>query len=91
MRTVLFLLLVCSPLLAHAGDVDKAANRNPDSTESWLALQRDGRAASPHLQRAAPAERELSYQRWLDSFKDTIPDFYEEDIGGSMSSDSSSN
>ncbi|WP_417660678.1 DUF3613 domain-containing protein [Pseudomonas sp.] len=54
-------------------------------TESWLAIQRDGRAASMKLQRATPAERELAYQRWLDSYSHPIPEFYEQETGGQMS------
>ncbi|MGY2176648.1 DUF3613 domain-containing protein [Pseudomonas azotoformans] len=51
-------------------------------TENWMALQINGRAASPTPQRATPAEREQSLQRWLDSHKHPIPEFFESESGG---------
>ncbi|ETK24197.1 DUF3613 domain-containing protein [Pseudomonas sp. FH1] len=51
-------------------------------TENWMALQINGRAASSTPQRATPAEREQSLQRWLDSHKHPIPEFYESESGG---------
>nr|WP_314531792.1 DUF3613 domain-containing protein [uncultured Pseudomonas sp.] len=51
-------------------------------TENWMTLQINGRAASPTPQRATPAEREQSLQRWLDSHKHPIPEFYESESGG---------
>jgi hypothetical protein len=43
------------------------------STEAWLALQRDNRAAGPALPMLGDAAS-LAYQRYLDSFKNKIPD-----------------
>ncbi|OMG72391.1 DUF3613 domain-containing protein [Burkholderia ubonensis] len=43
------------------------------STETWLALQRDNRAAGPDLPMLGDAAS-LAYQRYLDSFKNKIPD-----------------
>ncbi|MFI8480641.1 DUF3613 domain-containing protein [Pseudomonas sp. NPDC078700] len=80
------------PMLVQADD--KVTSRplpQPSKTESWLAIQRDGRAASAKLQSATPAERELAYQRWLDSYSHPIPDFYDQEEGGKMSTGSSSN
>ncbi|CAI2794952.1 MULTISPECIES: DUF3613 domain-containing protein [Pseudomonas fluorescens group] len=52
-------------------------------TENWMALQINGRAASPTPQRTTPAEREQALQRWLDSHKHPIPEFFESPSGGS--------
>lgn len=54
-----------------------------EQTGVWLELQREGRAASTQVQSATPTERELSHQRWLESFKHAIPDFYQYDSDGS--------
>ncbi|WP_322066190.1 DUF3613 domain-containing protein [Burkholderia ubonensis] len=43
------------------------------STDAWLALQRDNRAAGPDLPMLGDAAS-LAYQRYLDSFKNRIPD-----------------
>ncbi|PAJ82708.1 DUF3613 domain-containing protein [Burkholderia ubonensis] len=43
------------------------------STDAWLALQRDNRAAGPDLPMLGDAAS-LAYQRYLDSFKSKIPD-----------------
>lgn len=50
--------------------------RPPQATEGWLALQASGKAASNLPQTATPKEREQAMQRWLDSYKYVIPDFY---------------
>ncbi len=50
--------------------------RPPQATEKWLALQADGKVASSVSQAQTPKEREQSMQRWLDSYKYAIPDFY---------------
>ena len=52
-------------------------------TENWMTLQINGRAASATPQRTTPAEREQSLQRWLDSHKHPIPEFFESPSGGS--------
>ena len=51
-------------------------------TENWLALQVNGLAASPTPQKTTPAEREQALQRWLDSNKHPIPEFFESESGG---------
>lgn len=58
-------------------------------TEAWLQLQVSGKAASSIAQPSSPIERDLSMQRWLDSYQHPIPDFYEQKKGGSVSSGSS--
>ena len=53
-------------------------------TAYWLRLQREGQLATPHPQVSTPAERELALQRWLDSHKHPIPEFFEQDAGGEL-------
>lgn len=53
-------------------------------TAHWLRLQREGQLATPHPQVSTPAERELALQRWLDSHKHPIPEFFEQDAGGEL-------
>ncbi|MDQ0650918.1 DUF3613 domain-containing protein [Pseudomonas cedrina] len=60
-------------------------------TENWLALQIEGRAASPTPQRTTPAEREQALQRWLDSNKHPIPEFFDQDVGGASAGGGGSN
>lgn len=57
-----------------------------EQTQNWLQLQTQGRHASPTPQAATPAEREQSMQRWLDSYKHEIPDFFEQKKGGKTGS-----
>lgn len=55
-------------------------------TEAWLQLQVRGDAASKVVQTATPSEREQSLQRWLESYKHPIPEFYDQETGGRMGS-----
>ena len=74
-------LLAVLPLGAFAigpGPVSRAQQ----DTENWLQLQVSGSVQSPIRQTATPAERELSLQRWLDSYKHEIPEYYKQDEGG---------
>lgn len=56
--------------------------KNQQETENWLQLQVNGSVQSPIRQTATPAERELSLQRWLNSYKHEIPEYYKQDEGG---------
>jgi hypothetical protein len=73
------------PLTAMA--IDSGPNSPyQQETENWLVLQNHNAMASPTPQYATAAERNLSLQRWLDSFKgDPIPEFYEQNMAGKMS------
>ncbi|OLY71552.1 hypothetical protein AU074_15440 [Pseudomonas sp. ATCC PTA-122608] len=51
-------------------------------TETWLTLQSSGQVASPAQQKASAAERDLATQRWLDSFKHPIPEYFDQKVGG---------
>ncbi|MGB3127251.1 MAG: DUF3613 domain-containing protein [Pseudomonas sp.] len=51
-------------------------------TESWLTLQSSGKVASTTPQKASAAERDQAAQRWLESFKHPIPEYFEQKVGG---------
>jgi hypothetical protein len=55
-------------------------------TESWMQLQIRGVAASTQLQTASAAEREMAMQRWLNSFNYPIPEFFDQDSAGEITS-----
>ncbi|CAH0218891.1 DUF3613 domain-containing protein [Pseudomonas brassicacearum] len=55
-------------------------------TESWMQLQIRGVVASTNLQTASAAEREMAMQRWLNSFNYPIPEFFDQDSGGEITS-----
>ncbi len=76
--------LICLALLPLTASAIPAGPSSPQQaeTENWMALQVSGRAASPTPQRASPAEREQALQRWLDSNRHPIPDFFDEKAGG---------
>ncbi|TFF38982.1 DUF3613 domain-containing protein [Pseudomonas sp. RIT623] len=63
------------PLLAAAEDPARPP-RAPTATETLLQLQASNRQASPVRQVQTDKERDQSMQRWLDSYKYAIPDFY---------------
>ena len=75
---VLLALIPLGALAIEPGPTPKTQQE----TENWLQLQVSGTAQSPIRQTAAPAERELSLQRWLDSYKHEIPEYYKQDEGG---------
>ncbi len=52
------------------------------STREWLAMQRDNRAAAP-TQPMLGDVATLVYQRYLDSFKNKIPDSMSSQLGSS--------
>jgi hypothetical protein len=67
------------------------ASDTQQQTDAWLQLQASGKAASANPQPSTPIERDLSLQRWLNSYQHPIPDFYEQKKGGSASGGSSAN
>ena len=75
---VLLALIPLSAVAIESGPTPK----NQHETENWLQLQISGSVQSPIRQTATPAERELSLQRWLDSYKHEIPEYYKQDEGG---------
>jgi len=81
--------IVCITLLglaANAWAIDPGPSSEPQQqTETWLQLQPSAKAASPIPQTATPAERDLSLQRWLNSYSHEIPEFFDQDKGGKIS------
>ena len=81
--------LCCMPLLTLAADEPSARGLVSAEMETqtgyWLRMQREGTHASPHLQSATPAERELAMQRWLESHTHPIPEFFDQKAGGELS------
>ncbi|MGE7959629.1 DUF3613 domain-containing protein [Pseudomonas sp. NPDC089530] len=79
-QTLSCLGLLLLPLAAQAIEPGPAS-LSQQSTETWLLLQSRNQVKSPIQQNASPSERELSLQRWLDSFKHPIPEYYKEYSG----------
>lgn len=79
MLSCLGLLLL--PLAAQAIEPGPASAQQ-QQTEVWLVLQSRGQAASPNPQAAAASERDLSLQRWLESYRHPIPEFFKDYSGG---------
>lgn len=79
------ILTVSSSTLVASGTAPPLVAERPETqSEMWLQLQREGNAASSHVQTATPTERELSMQRLLDSYKHPIPEYFGDDDGGSF-------
>ncbi|MFJ2366810.1 DUF3613 domain-containing protein [Pseudomonas sp. NPDC087697] len=84
------LLIVCMACLSTtAWAIEPGPSSVPQQgTEQWLQLQIRGVVASPKLQTVSSTERDLSMQRWLNSFTYPIPERYEQKVSGSMSTSS---
>ncbi|MFJ3483651.1 DUF3613 domain-containing protein [Pseudomonas sp. NPDC090202] len=92
MKSVLLTGLCLAGLSGAAMAIDPGpSSPTQQQTEAWLQLQASGKAASPIPQAASPIERDLSMQRWLNSYQHPIPDFFEQKKGGNISSGSGSN
>ncbi|ROM89727.1 DUF3613 domain-containing protein [Pseudomonas brassicacearum] len=81
------LLIVCMACLSTtAWAIEPGPSSVPQQgTEQWLQLQIRGVVASPRLQTVSATERDLSMQRWLDSFTHPIPEHFDQKASGSMS------
>lgn len=84
-------LLAASPILAEKyeyNDYERIRKETKASANSqvnvWLNAQRDGRYASKHIQNATPLEYEMTLKRWTESYTHPIPEYYEQDSGGSF-------
>ncbi|ANY89524.1 MULTISPECIES: DUF3613 domain-containing protein [Pseudomonas] len=74
-KPMMIVLCLSCPLLAQAEDPPRLPP--PDSAaEAWLRVQASNQQASPKMQKQSATERELSLQRWLDSYKYPIPDVF---------------
>jgi hypothetical protein len=82
--TFLYLALLALPLTAHA--LDGPSSPQQAETEGWLQLQISNKAASQIPQTSTATERELSMQRWLKSYQHEIPQFFDQDQGGTVDS-----
>ena len=83
--TIGCLVLLGLPL--NAGAIESGpASAQQQETEGWLVLQSSNQAASATPQTATSTERELALQRWLKKYSYSIPDFYDQDSAGEMSS-----
>ncbi|TCW87183.1 DUF3613 domain-containing protein [Burkholderia sp. SRS-46] len=72
-RVAALAALLGTAAAAHGQGLAGTAADIGRSTETWLALQRDNRAAGPDLPMLGDTAS-LAYQRYLDSFKNKIPD-----------------
>jgi hypothetical protein len=81
------LLIVCMACLSTTAWAIESgpSSQYQQGTEQWLQLQIRGVVASPHLQTASATERDLAMQRWLNSFNFPIPEFFDQDAAGEMS------
>jgi hypothetical protein len=91
--SIRFLIGFCVVFVTAVAAATEPGPDSPDQkqTEAWLQLQASGKAASPVPQPSSPIERDLSMQRWLNSYQHPIPDFYEQKTGGNVSSGSGGN
>ena len=78
---IALLSLTCSAWAIEPGP----SSKQQQQTEAWLQLQPSAKAASPTPQTATPAERDLSLQRWLNSYRHEIPEFFDQEKGGKIS------
>lgn len=72
-----WIVLAClaAPLSALAEDPPRQP-RSQTATEALLQVQASNRQASSVRQVQTDKERDQAMQRWLDSYKYPIPDFY---------------
>ena len=82
------LLIVCMACLSTtAWAIEPGPSSAPQKgTEQWLQMQIRGVFASPKLQSASATERDLAMQRWLNSFLYPIPEFFDQDTAGEITS-----
>lgn len=73
---LLLLTLSSQPLTALAIQAGPSS-ASQNATEAWLQMQASNQQASKIPQSATPKEREQTMQRWLDSYKYEIPEFYQ--------------
>ena len=80
------LLIVCMACLStSAWAIEPGpSSKEQKGTEQWMQLQIRGIVASPKLQTASATERDLAMQRWLNSFLYPIPEFFDQDAAGEM-------
>ncbi|MGF6329240.1 hypothetical protein ABH909_002118 [Pseudomonas sp. BS3782 TE3695] len=82
------LLIVCMACLStSAWAIEPGpSSKEQKGTEQWLVMQSRGVVASTKLQTASATERDLAMQRWLNSFNYPIPEFFDQDMAGEITS-----
>ena len=82
------LLIVCMACLStSAWAIEPGpSSKEQKGTEQWLVMQSRGVVASTKLQTASAAERDLAMQRWLNSFLYPIPEYFDQDTAGEITS-----
>ncbi|WP_179403649.1 DUF3613 domain-containing protein [Burkholderia guangdongensis] len=83
-RIAVLCAIVCAALgttAAYGQDGAPNASDVERSTNEWLALQRENRAAAP-VQPVLGDVATIVYQRYVDSFKNKIPDSMSSQLGG---------
>ncbi len=87
----------CSTGVMHAGSTDLQRfeqdspevlqAHDPEQTEVgvWLSIQSSSEKASANPQQATDVEKELANQRFLDTYKHPIPDYFPSNLGISNS------
>ncbi|AHL35297.1 hypothetical protein CD58_21545 [Pseudomonas brassicacearum] len=84
-KQLMFVCMACLSTTAWAIEPGPSSAAQ-QGTESWMQLQIRGVVASTHLQTASATERELAMQRWLNSFNYPIPEFFDQDSAGEITS-----
>ncbi|MEE5097433.1 DUF3613 domain-containing protein [Pseudomonas alliivorans] len=92
-KTLTFCIMCAAAIVFSSGAraIDDGASSNgqpagQSQTEAWLKVQAKGSAASAIPQTSTAVERDLSLQRWLETYKHEIPAYYDQKAGGSVSS-----
>jgi len=75
-RYVMLLACCASVSVAWAEDTPRQQREALTATEALLRVQSSGEQASNRLQVQTARERDMSMQRWLETYKYAIPDFY---------------
>lgn len=87
MNTKQFLIVCIACLSTSAWAIEPGPSSvAQQGTESWMQLQIRGVVASTNLQTVSATERELAMRRWLNSFNYPIPEFFDQDSGGEITS-----
>ncbi|MFF7062105.1 DUF3613 domain-containing protein [Pseudomonas sp. NPDC008258] len=75
-RYVMVLACCVGSTALQAEEYPRQTAQDETATERLLRVQSSGEQASRRLQVQTARERDQSMQRWLDTYKYEIPDFY---------------
>lgn len=76
LRPLLLLMCLAGAATALGDEKPRQAVSDESVTETLLRIQASNQQASPTLQVQTAKERDRSMQRWLETYKYAIPDFY---------------